>query len=93
MSNKDNYHVPLIEQILQIVSNIEMFSLLDRFLDYNQVLVTKCDQLNTTFHIKWGIFWLPQDAIQINKCQGNFPMFYRYIIYSINQSERYGLSR
>jgi hypothetical protein len=38
-SKKDNYHVSPMEQILQIVSGSELFSLLDKLLGYNQVLV------------------------------------------------------
>ena len=33
-----------------------MFSLLDGFSWYNQVLVTKQDRLKTTFRTKWGTF-------------------------------------
>jgi hypothetical protein len=38
-SDKDNYPVLLMEQILQIISGSELFSLLDGFSGYNQVLV------------------------------------------------------
>ena len=34
-SNKDNYPVPPMEQILQMVSGSELFSLMDGFLGYN----------------------------------------------------------
>ena len=54
--DKDNYHVPLMEQILQRVSGAEMFSLLDGFSSYNQVLVTTSDQLKTSFKTPWGTF-------------------------------------
>ena len=40
-SDKDNYPVPPMEQLLQMVSGSELFSLLDDFSDYNQVLVPK----------------------------------------------------
>ena len=33
-----------------------MFSLLDGFSGYNQVLVTSYDQLNTSFRTPWGTF-------------------------------------
>ena len=33
-----------------------MFSLLDGFLGYNQVLVSKADQLKTTFRTPWGTY-------------------------------------
>ena len=48
-SEKDNYQVPSMEQILQTVSSAEMFSLLDGFLGYNQVLVTNSNQLKKSF--------------------------------------------
>ena len=46
-SDKDNYPVPPMEQILQIVSGSELFSLLDIFSGYNQVLVAEEDRLKT----------------------------------------------
>ena len=53
---KDNYLVPSMEQILQKVSLLEMFSLLDGFYSYNKVLVTSFDQINTSFRTPWGTF-------------------------------------
>jgi hypothetical protein len=55
-SKKDNYPVPPMEQLLQIVSSSEIFSLLDGFSRYNQVLVSEDDRLKTTFRTKWGTF-------------------------------------
>ena len=55
-SDKHNYRVPPMEQILQMVSGSELFSLLDRFSGYNQVLVADEDRLKTTFRTKWGAF-------------------------------------
>ena len=45
-----------MEEILQKVARSEMFSLLDGFSGYNQVLVSHADQLLTTFRTKWGTF-------------------------------------
>jgi len=53
---KDNYLVPPMEQLLQTVPSSEMFSLLDGFLGYNQVLVLEEDHFKTTFRTKWGTF-------------------------------------
>ena len=39
-----------------MVSGSELFSLLDGFLGYNQVLVAKEDRLKTTFRTRWGMF-------------------------------------
>ena len=54
--DKDNYPVPPMEQILQMVSSSELFSLLDGFLGYNQVLMAEQDRLKTMFQMKWGTF-------------------------------------
>ena len=45
-----------MEQILQMVSGSKLFSLLDGFSSYNQVLVAEEDRLKTTFRYKWGTF-------------------------------------
>jgi hypothetical protein len=55
-SEKDNYPVPPMEQLLQTVSGSENFSLLDSFSGYNKVLVSEEDRLKTTFQTKWGTF-------------------------------------
>ena len=55
-SDKDNYPVPPMEQLLQMVSGSELFSLLDGFSGYNQVLVAEEDRLKTTFRTRWGTF-------------------------------------
>ena len=39
-----------------MVSGSELFSLLDGFSGYNQVLVAEEDRLKTTFITKWGTF-------------------------------------
>jgi hypothetical protein len=48
-SKKDNYPVPPMEKLLQTVSGSDIFSLLDGFSGYNQVLVSEEDHLKTTF--------------------------------------------
>ena len=55
-SDKDNYPMSPMEQLLQMVSSSELFSLLDGFSGYNQVLVAEEDRLKTTFRTKWGNF-------------------------------------
>jgi hypothetical protein len=54
--DKDNYHVPPMEQILQQVSSSEILSLLDGFSGYNQVLMSPPDQLKTTFRTPWDTY-------------------------------------
>ena len=45
-----------MEKIPQMVSGSELFSLLDGFSGYNQVLVAEQDRLETTFYTNWGTF-------------------------------------
>ena len=45
-----------MEQLLQTIFGSDIFSLLDGFSDYNQVLVSEEDHLKTTFQTKWGTF-------------------------------------
>ena len=56
VSDNDNYPVPQMEKILQMILGSELFSLLDGFSGYNQVLVAKEDRLKTIFRTKWGTF-------------------------------------
>jgi hypothetical protein len=55
---------------LQIVSGSEIFSLLDSFSGYNQVLVYENDRLKTTLWTKWGTFsykHIPFGLINVGK--------------------------
>ena len=45
-----------MELILHMVSSLEMFSLLDGFSGYNQVLVVEQDRPKTMFRTKWATF-------------------------------------
>jgi len=53
---KDNFSLPPMEQILQLVEDSELMSFLDGFLGYNQILVHLDDQLKSTFRTTWGTY-------------------------------------
>ena len=55
-SKKDYYLIPLMEQILQLISISKVFSLSDGLSIYNQVLLSNEDKLITTFRTKWENF-------------------------------------
>lgn len=55
-SLKDHYPFPPMEQLLSTVVGSKMFSMLDGFSGYNQVLVKPEDRHKTTFTTKWGTF-------------------------------------
>ena len=53
---KDNYPLPSLDEVLQIVNGSKMMSFLDYYSGYNQVMVDQEDQLKITFTMKWGNF-------------------------------------
>lgn len=55
-SLKDHYLLPPMEQLLSTMAGSKMFSMLDGFSRYNQVLVKPKDQHKATFMTKWGTF-------------------------------------
>lgn len=56
VSLKDNYPLPKMDHILQIVVGASWMSLLDGYLGYNQILVHEDDRDKTTFTTPWGTF-------------------------------------
>ena len=71
-SDKVNYPVPPMEQLLQMVSGFELFSLLDGFSSYNQVLVAEEDRLKKTFRTKWGTFAYRRMAFRLINAGATF---------------------
>eukprot|EP00253_Pinus_taeda_P018495 PITA_18495 len=55
-SQKDNFPLPTMEQILHSVAGSKLMSFLDGFSGYNQVLVHPDDRLKATFRTKWGTY-------------------------------------
>lgn len=61
-----------MEQILQTVVGSEMFSLLDGFLGYNQVLFKEADQHKIMFTTKWGTFAYAKMLFGLSNTDANF---------------------
>eukprot|EP00253_Pinus_taeda_P026383 PITA_26383 len=55
-SQKDNFPLPTMEQILHSIVGSDLMSFLDGFSRYNQILVHPDDRLKTTFRTKWGTY-------------------------------------
>lgn len=53
---KDNYALPNMDHILQIVFGSEMMSMLDGFSGYNQISVEENEQHKLAFITPWGTF-------------------------------------
>ena len=55
-SQKDNYPLTSLDEVLQIMNGSKMMSFLDGYSGYNQVMVDEEDRLKTSFTTKWGTF-------------------------------------
>ena len=55
-SQKDNYLVPSLDEVIQVFNDSQVMSFLDCYSGYNQVMVEEEDRLKTTFTTKWGTF-------------------------------------
>ena len=55
-SEKDNYPLPSLDEVLQIVNGAKMMSFMDGYSRYNQVIVEEEDRLKMAFTMKWGTF-------------------------------------
>lgn len=71
-SLKDHYPLPSMEQLLSTVVGSKMFSMLDGFLGYNQVLVKPEDQHKMTFTTKWETFAYQKMPFGLSNVNTNF---------------------
>jgi hypothetical protein len=55
-SLRDNYPLPKMDHVLDKVVGSNKMSMIDGFLGYNQIAVTKKDKEKTTFTTPWGAF-------------------------------------
>lgn len=53
---KDDFPLPNIDMIVDMIAGYEMYSLMDGFSRYNQIKIAPEDQEKTTFICAWGIF-------------------------------------
>lgn len=56
---KDLYRLRFIEEVLDMVVGHKVYSFLDGFSSYHQIMITLEDQYKTIFIVEWGAFlWL-----------------------------------
>jgi len=55
-TQKDNFPLPFIDQVLDTLVGKKLFSFLDGFSGYNQIQIAPEDQDKTTFTCPWGTF-------------------------------------
>lgn len=51
---KDNYPLPSLDEVLQLLNRSQIISFLDVLFGYNQVIIDKEDKFKTSFTTKWG---------------------------------------
>ena len=53
---KDNYPLPRMDQLLHMVTGVEMVSMMDIYFGYNKVIVVEYECYKMAFTTLWGIF-------------------------------------
>jgi hypothetical protein len=56
VTQRDHFPLPFTENVLERVAGAEVYSFLDGFSGYNQVLIAEEDRHKTAFATEWGIF-------------------------------------
>jgi hypothetical protein len=54
---KDDFHLPNIDIIVDMIDGYEMLSLMDGFSSYNKIRIAPEDQHKTTFACPWGTYY------------------------------------
>jgi hypothetical protein len=59
MLNKDPYHLPFFDEVLNTIARFEAYLFLDGYSKYHQIYIAPEDRYKTTFVIDWGVFvWM-----------------------------------
>ena len=54
--SEDDFPLPHIDVIIDIASSSAMYSFMDEFLEYNQIMMTIMDKIKTAFITEWGTY-------------------------------------
>ena len=71
-SLKDNYPLPKMDQLLQMVSGAQRLSMLDGFPGYNKVNVDTIDIEKTTFTTPWVTFMYARMPFGLTNVEATF---------------------
>jgi hypothetical protein len=84
---KDNFPTPFVDQIVDDCTGSEIFSLMDRFSDYNQINIALEDQHKMAFICPWGTFTYIKLPFGLKNAGATFQraMSYAYDIKNIVQ--------
>ena len=54
---KDDFPLPHIDMLIDSSASSIMYSFMDGFLGYNQIMMAVIDKLKTSFTTEWGIYY------------------------------------
>ena len=54
---KDDFLLPHIDVIIDSAASSAMYSFMDGFLGYNQIMMVVMDKIKTTFITEWGTYY------------------------------------
>ena len=54
---KDDFPLPHIDTLVYSATSSSMYSFMDGFSRYNQIMMTVIDKLKTSFTTEWGIYY------------------------------------
>ena len=69
---KDDFPLPNIDMIVDMIVGYEMYSLMDGFSSYNQIKITLEDQEKTAFTCAWGTFCWNVMPFSLNNASGTY---------------------
>lgn len=71
-SLKDNYALPIMEHVMQIIARSKMMSMFNGFSSYNQISVSEEDMHKTTIITPWGTFPYNKMSFGLINIRANF---------------------
>ena len=73
MCPKDNFPLPLIDQIVEALTEHDMLSFLDAFSRYHQIPMYPPDTEKTSFITPTQALLLQRNAIRVKECWSHLP--------------------
>ena len=66
--HEEDFPLPSIDPLVNLVANYEMICFMDRLSGSNYIFITKEDWRKIAFHYKWGIYFYMIIAPWSSKC-------------------------
>ena len=70
---KDNFFLPHIDTLVDSAASSAMYSFMDGFSRYNQIMMVVIDKLKTSFTIEWGIYCYTVMLLGLKECRSYLP--------------------